>query len=160
MIEEPTYQEISRRLFDLERENEILKREIKTSSTDETILDSFKIEPNLEGEVGIEVITHGGAGHKMLVNWVNFYEANGGKNYFTTTLEGVVRGERKRYEITIRDLVNGNKSPAETIEDLKGSQIKILNDLIDTFGQEDCSIDHWDLEQIRNVIKNYKGKLK
>jgi len=83
-------------------------------SLDDTILKSMKIEEN--GEV--EIATTGGAGHRLIVALANFYEANGGENYFTMTFEGTVRGERKRYEITIRNL-KGNKSPAETIQELK-----------------------------------------
>jgi hypothetical protein len=92
---------------------------IKNEKVDETILKSFKIENN-----ELEMVTKGGAGHQMMINLVNFYEANGGKNYFTTTMECTVRGERRRYEITICNL-DGNKSPAETIRELK-NEIKQL----------------------------------
>ena len=94
-------------------------------SLDATILDSFKI-----GEGHVEMTTHGGAGHRMLVNFANLFESNGGINYFTTTfeLEGMVRKKRRRYAITIVNL-DGNLSPAEVIQQLKEENKKLTNEL-------------------------------
>lgn len=82
-------------------------------AVDDTILRSMRVEG---GEIHLE--TSGGSGHRFVVALVNFYLANGGKNYFTMTVEGVVRKKHHRYEITIRNL-DGGKSPAETISELK-----------------------------------------
>lgn len=90
---------------------------------DETILHSMNIEG---GQVHLE--TSGGAGHKFVVALVNFYEANGGPNFFTMTIEGTVKEIRKRYEITIRDL-KGNKSPAELLNELRAELQQNKNEL-------------------------------
>lgn len=89
-----------------------LRKQIK-DELDEGILTSLKIENS-----GCEIISEGGFIRRFCLALVNFYENNGGKNYFTTTVETTVKGKRKRYEITIRNL-NGEKSPAETIAELK-----------------------------------------
>jgi hypothetical protein len=80
---------------------------------DEGILQSLHVDEN-----GVEIISEGGFIHRFCIALVDFYEQHGGENYFTTTVDTTVRSKRKRYEITIRNL-NGNKSPAETIKELK-----------------------------------------
>jgi hypothetical protein len=80
---------------------------------DEGILTELHIENN-----EFHMVSEGGFAHRFCVALVHFYETFGGKNYFTTTVETTVKGERKRYEITIRNL-QGEKSPAEDIAELK-----------------------------------------
>jgi hypothetical protein len=85
----------------------------KHQEQDKGTLKSLHVDEN-----GVEIISEGGFIHRFCIALVDFYEQHGGENYFTTTVDTTVRNKRKRYEITIRNL-NGNKSPAETIKELK-----------------------------------------
>jgi hypothetical protein len=102
--------------FNMTDIDEIQLRELRNQirdEMDEGILKSLHVDEN-----GVEIISEGGFAHRFCVALVHFYETLGGKNYFTTTVETTVKGERKRYEITIRNL-QGEKSPAEVIAELK-----------------------------------------
>lgn len=84
-------------------------------------------ELNMTGNE-LSMISDGGFAHRFCVALVNFYESVGGKNYFTTTVETTVKGERKRYEITIRNL-QGDKSPAEVIAKLKENNEELQEEI-------------------------------
>ena len=81
--------------------------------SNETKIRNMHIE---NGEFELE--TEGVYGHQLIRLLTDFYESNGGENYFTMTVCGRVRNKYRRYEITIRN-ADGDKTPADTIAELR-----------------------------------------
>jgi len=81
--------------------------------SNETKIRNMHIE---NGEFELE--TEGVYGHQLIRLLTDFYDSNGGENYFTMTVCGRVRNKYRRYEITIRN-ADRDKTPADTIAELR-----------------------------------------
>lgn len=83
--------------------------------TDETIIRDLHIA---DGEFSLA--TEGVIGHQLIRLITDFYETNGNApNFFTFEISGKVRDKHRRFGITICELINGKKSPAQTINELR-----------------------------------------
>jgi hypothetical protein len=129
-----------------------LKIELEMSGLEDEMYERIVIDIDRKSELllhkmsfengSIDMSLSGDPAKFFMLQLIDFFKQNGGKNFLTTTFEGM--GEK--YGITITNL-KGNDSPAEKLQRFKSLLEKVLE-----YGEEGLCIDEGFANEIEKAI--------